>query len=338
MDADLLRICEMFIRNRKTLADTFRWDGYEMHLIGSAVLTSHGIEPGAEDLKRCAGIIKDRAKVLSPLRGYLKIIMTASMLMEDDPETYFDNTERAYNLIRITRRSRDDRYYLGAMALANVIEDKEELLGLVDKATELFGAIRSVSEQCEDGRAFMVASILAAAGVEDAEAFLEEANACTSQLEGTFGRTIYTEALGCILALDKADAKFKAARVKEIYKLLDTEGIRYGHGEELPVLGSVAMLDLTNAEAAAALAEADEYLRSQQGFGRFGCGHDKRHMYAALMVISAYASVLHGEQMATGAVISRAISSQFTAMAAGTMILAAEAYNDLTANMGVNIR
>jgi hypothetical protein len=57
------------------------------------------------------------------------------------------------------------------------------------------------------------------------------------------------------------------------------------------------MLDLTNSETAGALKEADAYLRSCKGFGTFGCGPDKRHMYAALLVMCTYASVTMAEQM-----------------------------------------
>lgn len=335
MDADLQRTCELFVKNRELLRDNFKWDGSAMHLIGSAVLTAHSASPDIDALVSCAKVIKDRAGMLSPLRGHLKILMICNMILEEDRDEYFSNVERAYNLLRITRRMRDQRFYLSAIAMANAVDDKEELLGLVDKACEIYERLKGIEGFFDDGSGFVTACIMASAGATATDEFFAEVEKCVSDLEGEFGRTPSSIALSCILALDKADSSFKSARLKEIYRMLDAEGIRYGKDSELPVLGSLIMLDLTNAEIAGALREADAYLRTQQGFDRFGCGPDKRHMYAVLLVMSTYASVVQAEQFAESSVMNGAVMSQFAAMAASTMMVTSAVFESLNSDFRI---
>ena len=225
MDADLQRTCEMFIRNRDLLSETFRWEGSAMHTIGSAVLTSHSMEPEIDKMKECAQIIKDNAGMLSPLRGYLKIMVICNMLLSSDPEEYFRNIERAYNLIRITRRMRDQQFYLAAIAMCNVVADKEELLGMVDKTNEIYARLRNVKNFREDGKGYVLAAVVAATHTVDIDAYLAEAERCSEMLEDTFDNTSDLTELCCILALDKANAELKCVRLKEIFRLLDAEGI-----------------------------------------------------------------------------------------------------------------
>lgn len=329
MDADLKRTCEMFIRNRELLSDTFRWEGSAMHLIGSAVLTAHDVEPDIETLTRQAAIIRENAGMLSPLRGYLKIMLICNMILSDDPEEYFRNVERAYNLIRITRRRKDPQYYLAAIAMCNVVKDKEELLGITDRANEIFARLRTEEGFGDDEKGYVLAAAIAATGVSDIDAFFAEADKCRALLDDSTGRGCHVTELCCILAIDKAAAEFKCARLKEIFRLMEAEGIRTASGSELPVLGTLAMLDLTNSETAGALKEADAYLRSCKGFGTFGCGPDKRHMYAALLVMCTYASVTMAEQMASSSVLADAVNAQFAAMAASTMIVTSAVYEAL---------
>lgn len=335
MDADLMRTCEMFIRNRDLLSDTFRWDGSAMHLIGAAILTEHETEPEIETLKQCASIIKENASMLSPLRGHLRIILICSMMMSDDPEEYYNNVQRAYNLIRITRKKRDERFYLSALSMCNTISDKEELLGEVDRANEICAELKNLPGFAQDERGFVDAGIISSAGVTDVQTFASEAAKCVAALEDTFGRSSDLAELACILALDKNSAGFKCGRLKEIYRMLDSEGIRYGRGDVLSVLGSLTMLDMTNSEIAGAMKEADAYLRSQKGFGMYGSGPEKRHMYAALMVMCAYASALNAGRMASASVIEGAVSSQFAAMAASTMMMSSAVYEALDAGLPI---
>lgn len=335
MDADLQKTCDLFIKNRDLLKDTFRWEGSAMHLIGSAVLTAHDLYPDISSLTACAGVIKENSGMLSPLRGHLKILMICNMLLSSDYREYYKNVDRAYNLIRITRRFRDQRYYLASIAMANAVTDKEELLGLVDKAGDIYNRLKEVSGFTDDGTGFVTASIIAATGIESVEDYFAEVESCLDNLEEEFGRNVHTISLCCILALDKANAGFKCARLREIYRALDAEGIKYGKGSDLPVLGSLTMLDMTNAEIAGALREADSFLRTQPGFDRFGCGPDKRHMYAVLLVMCTYASVVYSEQAAEASVVNGAVMSQFMAMGAGTMMVTTAVYDALSSELQI---
>ena len=316
MNPELLKTCELFIRNLDTLREALKWEGDAVRMMGSAVLTSRSCEPDAARIIECETILKERAGLFSPLRGTLKTAIVCRMAMQDDPAEYFDNVQRAYELIRITRRSRDDRYYLAAMMMAETVSEKDELLGLIDTANELYSAMKSSDGLFEDRSGYLTAAAAACVGTDDIEELIRETEACRDILERDFGQGGPVNELALMLALDKSSSEpaLKCARLREIVKKLEEQGVRFAAGDELPVLGTLAMLEITNADAAAYVLEADAYLRSQRGFGFMGCSPAMRHMYAAMLVAEAYVSEVSAGQAAEAAALESAIRAQYAAM------------------------
>ena len=73
-------------------------------------------------------------------------------------------------------------------------------------------------------------------------------------------------------------------------------------------------------EIASAIAEgADAFLRSQKGFGIYGCGSDTRHMYAAMLAMSAFITDKWSGAAAASAVLEDAMEAGFRAMSINTM-------------------
>lgn len=298
MKAELLAECELFVRNREVLKDTFRWDGDAAHIMGSMILTCANISPDPDKLKSYEKMIKSNVSILSSLRGDLRVAAVCNMCLTEDPEDYLLNVVRAYNLIRIIRHSRDERYYLAALFMCRAISDKEELLDLVDLANEIYDGMK----RSGDIKGPMTGYPLAAAAAafvklsgREKEALISETEKCLRFLEPLFPESVTVDQLAVMLALDPTDAAFKCARIRELYNMFEEAGISYPAGDELPVLASFVDLDMTNAEITSEMTDADEYLRACKGMGMFGSGNAKRHMYAAMLLSHDESACVAGE-------------------------------------------
>ena len=222
MNEALLRKCEFFISNLGLMRETFKWDGSELHLLGSALLTAGGIETDKDELKRCERYIKDHTNLFSPLRGNLKIAAICHMIASEDPEVYFANLERAYSIIRITRRDYDQRYYLAAVTMADVLTDKEQLLDLADRANSVFDAMRQGIGAGKD--MYVTAATIACSDISDTDALIAEAERCREILAKDLGDSSTVRELSYILALDSGDAALKCARLRDIMAKLEEAG------------------------------------------------------------------------------------------------------------------
>lgn len=329
MNAGLKEKCDLFIKNRDALRDTFKWDGDLMIMHAAMLLTTEGISADIEEMKKCEALLKSRTGLLSPLRGRLKLIMLCYMLTAKDREAFFDDTERAYSLIRICRGKRDDMFYLAAVILSKAVTDKEQLLGLVDDANEIYSLMRSSSRHLADKAGYVTAAAIAASDVQDPKALIEEAKACREYLGEGFGNEPDAEALSLMLALDDADTALKCTRLKEITGSLEDKGVKW-QSDALPVIGALTRLDLSNAEIVENLLDAAEYLRTQKGFGMFGSGGSRRLSYAAMLVLTANMKVPEAADLASAAAVDEAIRMQHIAMTHESLLLCS--------NMGMMIR
>ena len=194
-----------------------------------------------------------------------------------------------------------------------MVSDKEELLGLVDAANDIYAVMKESHGNFADGTGYATAAVMAAGKITDPESIFEEAEKCCGILEETWGRSADIEALSLVLATDNASADFKCARFREIFRGLEEGGVRFKGTDEMPVLGCLSLLNMTNSEIARNLSEADAYLREQKGFGIMSCRADRRHMYAALLVEATYSATALAFGIATSIVLEDAFRARFAA-------------------------
>ncbi len=167
MDKELQLRCETFMHYRDLMRDSFKWDGEAMHMMSASIALARGWEPDRRKIRECEEIVKQKVDRFSPLRLALRVALVCYMAMSSDPEEYLRNVQRAYSLIRITRRHRSMKYYLAAMTLASRITDKEELLGLTDRTNEIYAELNETADPFTGGDGYALAAVFAAAGVED---------------------------------------------------------------------------------------------------------------------------------------------------------------------------
>ena len=65
MNTELIRRCELLVKNRKAIQSAFRWDSETLSLAGSSFYVGLDMEADTEKLKACENILKRKAGIFS---------------------------------------------------------------------------------------------------------------------------------------------------------------------------------------------------------------------------------------------------------------------------------
>lgn len=115
----------------------------------------------------------------------------------------------------------------------------------------------------------------------------------------------------------------------ELFEKLKTAGHKYGTGYELPTLSVLSMSGGNVDELVQEIAEIDDWLSQQKGFGVFsGIGREQRLMYAGIMAQKYYLNEEAMQAAAVNGTISLIVTQEaamYAAVAASSAAAAAAA-------------
>lgn len=286
MNINLESKCKLLVNNRDTIHETFRWDSGNMMLAGSSFFVGLNLEADADRLKICEKILKQKSGLFSPYRGNIKIPLLCKMAVAENPEQYFRDVDSIVEQMKPLKWIETDYKILAAMTLRDHL-DMDDISCAAEKMIALYQSMKENHPWLTGGEDVPFAAILAVSGM-DTEALITEMENCYKELTKIFRDKNAVQSLSHILAIDRMDTKIKCKKVKDMFDILKENRHKYGTGSELTVLGTLSMLELTAEQAAGEIMEADDYLKSQKGFGSFTMGDTVRRMYAALMVMDTH--------------------------------------------------
>lgn len=286
MNTELIRRCELLVHNHRAIQNAFKWESNSMLLAGSSFYVGLNMEADTEKLKLCEDILKKRTGILSEYRGNVKMPLLCKMAMAVNPEQYFENIDLIVKQMKNIKWIDAGYKVLAAMTLHDNLEMDQMPLA-VQKMIELYQGMKETHPWLTSGEDIPFAAILAVSEM-DTEALLMEMENCYQQLSKYFHDKNAVQSLSHILAINPADTDTKCRIVEKIFSLLKENKHKYAGGYELAVLGTLSMLDISTERIVTDIIEADEYLKTQKGFGNLSMGEGMRRMYAALMVMDTY--------------------------------------------------
>lgn len=286
MNTELKEKCNLLVKNRKTITDTFSWDSGLMSLAAATLFTSRGLIADKTRLKECEAIIKSKTGAFSEFRGNVKIPLLCKMALSDHPEKYFENVETLYKLLNKSKWIGNEYKILAAITICDHADESEYDL-FVNRTNEIYSRMKQEHPWLTSDEDIPFAAILAVSGL-DVGQLIEEMECDYAILKKTFHDSNAVQSLSHILALDEQSAEVKCAKVESIYQELKAIKHKYGTGYELATLGTLTMLDMEEKEVANLIAEIDDYLKGQKGFGDFVLGSTERRLYAAQLVLNQY--------------------------------------------------
>ena len=296
MDSTLSKVCETYISNRDELRRIFRSYGRPMHLMGAAVLTAAGQKPDEDKLLASEEYLRKKENEVSPLRGQIKTVTSVHMSLSESYEKYYSDLKRTYDLIRINRGGHNEKYYISAMMMNEYISNMVQILLLVDRAGSIYEEVGKLCKSQGSNVSYATSSFAAVAGITNIREYIKEVDAIRASLSESSAMAAMTADMCMVIGMIPQDIRTKIDRAKDIFIYLDKMGFNLTGVEESGSLGFLTGLDMPAEEIAAALYDADVFLKEYSGFTEDGNPTILRHVYAAMLTSLAYFPVrgVHG--------------------------------------------
>ncbi len=285
MRASLSGLCGRFIENRDIVKSTFPWDSSYMYPVCAAIITDKGMRADEARLKRCRDLLKEQTGIFSNFRSTAQISMVALLSVTSTPSILLSNALQVHSLLK--EHFWGSSYLpVAAMLLADALpaERYEQAAARTRRIYDLMKAEHPFLTSEEDS---VFAAMLALSDRPD-EDLVAETEACYQLLRQEFSTRNAVQSLSHVLALGEGTAQQKCRATVDLYHTLKSAGRKYGTGYELATLGVLSMLPADMSTVAADLADVDNFLSEQKGYGFFGLDRKQRLMHAGMIVTSDY--------------------------------------------------
>lgn len=330
MKEQTLRNCELLIENRDAVKSVFPWDSGLLHLACAGIFTGKGKKADGAVLVNCKNLLKKRCGLFSNFRGVARSPI-ASMLAagEDDPERTLENGLLAYRLLK--RDFLASAYLpLAAMILAQTAQpSRYEAIAL--RTRTIYGRLKKEHPLLTSGEDSAFCALMALSQKTD-DGMIEDAEQCYRALKPNFFSSNAVQSLSHVLALCDGLPAAKCEKTMELFEKLKAAGHKYGTDYELPTLGVLAMSGGALDEIVQEIAEIDDWLSRQKGFGLLGgVPRKQRLMYAGIVAQRDYVKDEAMQAAAVNGTVSLLVAQQ-AAMCAAVAASSAAAANASSSN------
>lgn len=319
MNEQTLRNCEQLIANRDKLSAAFKWENALMHLSCAEIYLSKGKEVDKDALETCRKLLKNKLGAFSTFRGMVQTPITAMLAVSENPEELLDNAVKVYELLK-KHFSASNYLPVAAMMIAQT-EEPYRYEQIVTRTHTLYKLMKEKHRFLTSEEDSTFCALMALSEKSDSE-LIAEAEKCFTILKGKGFSANAVQSLGNVLALCDGTAEEKCEKTMQLFDKLKAAKHRYGKEYELPTLGILAMSGEDLDSIVQEMAEIDNWLAKQKGFGMWsGISEQQRLMYAGMI---AQKKVVNHDTMqaaAIGGTIAMVVAQQaaMCAILAGTM-------------------
>lgn len=328
MNEQMIRNCELFIRNRDCLKHVFRWDSNLLLLGCSSLATNQDAMLDERRLNECKNILKNTVGSFNNFRGITRTVVVTALALSDEPEVTLRKALNVYGMLKKEFATTSYLPFVAILIAQNV--EEEQYQSIVERTKRIYKGMKADHRFLTSHEDCAFCALMACSDLSD-EALLREAENCYQILSKEFNSKNAVQSLSHVLALYAGTAQQKCDRVIRLYNKMREAGIKYGTYNELPTLGLLAMLDVDTEELIKQIVEVSDWLNQQKGFGFWGGVSNKaRFMYAGILLQKEY---MISQQMSTVAVnsaVSVIIAQQIaicTAIAASSAAAASNSSN-----------
>lgn len=309
------RRCELLIQNRDTMNEAFKWGSSLLNLSAAYTITSKEKRADVETLKSCKDLIKERTGAFSNFRGNSNCMVTAMLTVSQNAERLLEDGLQVHEMLK--EKLRDSAYLpMAAMSVARLTE-KERYEEIVDRTKEIYDRVKKEHPFLTSAEDCSFCTLLALSD-KSVDELVTEAERCYRFLtEHTRHPKNSVQSLSHVLAFYDGTAEEKCEKVIELYEILKANGLKYGSGYELPMLGVLAMTNREYEVLAEELAEVSTWLSKQKGFGFWGYVTLKQRLMLAGMLLQEEENEVSETALLQGSIAT--VVAQQTAMLAVMM-------------------
>lgn len=326
MNERTLARCKNLIKNKETMKSAFAWEDGLTHLACAGIFINKEQTANEEMLLQCKDILKRNTGIFSNFKSTAKPMIVAMLAANENPQLLMERGLKVYDLLKEEFMS---SVYLpiAAMIIAQYA-DEARYAELAQRTRRIYKQMRADHPFLTSGEDSTFCALMALLDKPD-EVLLGDAEECYKTLKSNFFSSNAVQSLSHVLAMCDGEPKIKCQRTMELFQKLKEAGHKYGTSYELPTLGVLAMADGNQDEIAAEMAEIDQWLSEQKGFGFFSSISAKqRLMYAGMIAQQDYINDKMMQSAAVNGVISLIVAQQAAMCAAITASAATTANNN----------
>lgn len=326
MNERTLARCQNLIKNKETMKSAFAWEDGLTHLACAGIFINKEQTANEEVLLQCKDILKRNTGIFSNFKSTAKPMIVAMLAANENPQLLMERGLKVYDLLKEEFMS---SVYLpiAAMIIAQYA-DEARYAELAQRTRRIYKQMRADHPFLTSGEDSTFCALMALLDKPD-EVLLGDAEECYKILKSNFFSSNAVQSLSHVLAMCDGEPEIKCQRTMELFQKLKEAGHKYGTSYELPTLGVLAMADGNQDEIVAEMAEIDQWLSEQKGFGFFSSISAKqRLMYAGMIAQQDYINDKMMQSAAVNGVISLIVAQQAAMCAAITASAAATANNN----------
>ena len=326
MNERTLARCKNLIKNKETMKSAFAWEDGLTHLACAGIFINKEQTVNEEMLLQCKDILKRNTGIFSNFKSTAKPMIVAMLAANENPQLLMERGLKVHDLLKEEFMS---SVYLpiAAMIIAQYA-DEARYAELAQRTRRIYKQMRADHPFLTSGEDSTFCALMALLDKPD-EVLLGDAEECYKTLKSNFFSSNAVQSLSHVLAMCDGEPKIKCQRTMELFQKLKEAGHKYGTSYELPTLGVLAMADGNQDEIVAEMAEIDQWLSEQKGFGFFSSISAKqRLMYAGMIAQQDYINDKMMQGAAINGVISLIVAQQAAMCAAITASAAATANNN----------
>ena len=326
MNERTLARCKNLIKNKETMKSAFAWEDGLTHLACAGIFINKEQTANEEMLLQCKDILKRNTGIFSNFKSTAKPMIVAMLAANENPQLLMERGLKGYDLLKEEFMS---SVYLpiAAMIIAQYA-DEARYAELAQRTRRIYKQMRADHPFLTSGEDSTFCALMALLDKPD-EVLLGDAEECYKILKNNFFSSNAVQSLSHVLAMCDGEPENKCQKTMELFQKLKEAGHKYGTSYELPTLGVLAMADGNQDEIAAEMAEIDQWLSEQKGFGFFSSISAKqRLMYAGMIAQQDYINDKMMQSAAVNGVISLIVAQQAAMCAAITASAAATANNN----------
>ena len=326
MNERTLARCKNLIKNKETMKSAFAWEDGLTHLACAGIFINKEQTANEEMLLQCKDILKRNTGIFSNFKSTAKPMIVAMLAANENPQLLMERGLKVYDLLKEEFMS---SVYLpiAAMIIAQYA-DEARYAELAQRTRRIYKQMRADHPFLTSGEDSTFCALMALLDKPD-EVLLGDAEECYKILKNNFFSSNAVQSLSHVLAMCDGEPENKCQKTMELFQKQKEAGHKYGTSYELPTLGVLAMADGNQDEIAAEMAEIDQWLSEQKGFGFFSSISAKqRLMYAGMIAQQDYINDKMMQSAAVNGVISLIVAQQAAMCAAITASAAATANNN----------
>lgn len=284
------------------MKSAFAWEDGLTHLACAGIFINKEQTANEEMLLQCKDILKRNTGIFSNFKSTAKPMIVAMLAANENPQLLMERGLKVYDLLKEEFMS---SVYLpiAAMIIAQYA-DEARYAELAQRTRRIYKQMRADHPFLTSGEDSTFCALMALLDKPD-EVLLGDAEECYKILKNNFFSSNAVQSLSHVLAMCDGEPENKCQKTMELFQKLKEAGHKYGTSYELPTLGVLAMADGNQDEIAAEMAEIDQWLSEQKGFGFFSSISAKqRLMYAGMIAQQDYINDKMMQSAAVNGVIS----------------------------------